>query len=226
MVDWTARRREASSRTSHANRDQVELGVRSDYEVLLAWRDGDSDAADELIHRYFDPICRFFRSKLGDDVDDLIQRTFLDCVKAHERFRGEGSFRSYLFSIAHHRLFDHLRATRRAPDFDSLTSLSVRDLGTTPSGAIVRSEEYSLLKDALDELPLEHRVVLELSYWEEMSAPEIAVVVGIPPNTVRSRLSRARAALRSKLESLEADPIQRGAQLEALGRVTGRLIAD
>ena len=59
-----------------------------------------------------------------------------------------------------------------------------------------------------------------------MSAPEIAVVVGIPANTVRSRLSRARTTLRAKLQAIEVEPGRRQAQLEAFGRVTGPLLAD
>ena len=193
-----------------------------DLELLAAWRDGDRIAADELIARYFDPVCRFFRSKLGDDVDDLIQRTFLDCLDAHERFRGEGSFRSYLFSIAHHRLYDHLRRIQRTPELQDIGALSIRDLGTTPSRAAARGQETEVLRAALDELPLDHRIALELSYWEEMSAPEIAIALGVPANTVRSRLSRARTALREAIARLAGDDATRAAGLADLERITQR----
>ncbi len=192
----------------------------SDYEVLLAWKDGDRSAADELIGRYFDPVCRFFRSKLGDDVDDLIQHTFLDCVDAHERFRGEGSFRSYLFSIAHNRLYDHLRRLRQQPDFESIGAMSIRDLGTTPSRAAARSEESAVLRTALDHLPLDQRIVLELAYWEEMKGPEIGIALGIPANTVRSRLARARVALRDAIATVASDESSRLRGLADLERIT------
>ena len=192
----------------------------SDYEVLSAWRDGDRTAADELIRRYFDPVCRFFRSKLGDDVDDLIQRTFLDCVDAHDRFRGEGSFRSYLFSIAHNRLYDHLRQLRQQPDFASVGAMSIRDLGTTPSRAVARSEESAVLRAALDHIPLDHRIVLELAYWEDMSGPEIGIALGIPANTVRSRLARARSGLREAIAKLANDESSRADGLADLDRLT------
>lgn len=198
----------------------IVAAVRSDYEVLLAWKDGDREAADELIGRYFDPVCRFFRSKLGDDVDDLIQHTFLDCVTSHERFRGEGSFRAYLFSIAHNRLYDHLRRVHQQPSFDSVGALSVRDLGTTPSRAVARDEESTVLHEALEHLPLDQRLVLELSYWEEMSGPEIAVALGVPANTVRSRLARARVALRETIERIAGDESSRREGLAALERIT------
>ncbi len=194
--------------------------MASDLELLQSWRDGDKSAADELIGRYFDPVCRFFRSKLGDDVDDLIQRTFLDCLAAHERFRGEGSFRSYLFSIAHHRLYDHLRQRQRRPDLEDLGAMSIRDLGTTPSRAAARGQESEVLRAALDALPLDHRIALELAYWEEMSAPEIAIALGVPANTVRSRLSRARAALRETIAAVATDDASKRAGLADLDRIT------
>lgn len=194
--------------------------MASDLELLDQWRGGNRDAADELVARYFDPICRFFRSKLGDDVDDLIQRTFLDCLAAHERFRGDGSFRSYLFSIAHHRLYDHLRSARRAPAQEDIGRLSVRDLGTTPSRAAARAQESELVRLAMDELALDHRIVLELAYWEEMKGPEIAVALGIGANTVRSRLSRARTALGEAVDRLATTEAARNAAHAELRRVT------
>ena len=192
----------------------------SDLDLLQNWKAGDSAAADELIARYFEPVCRFFRSKLGDDVDDLIQRTFLDCVDAHERFRGDGSFRSYLFSIAHHRLYDHLRHMQSRPEFRDIGKVSIRDLGTTPSRAAARGQEAEILRAALDALPLDHRIALELAYWEDMSGPEIAIAIGVAANTVRSRLSRARAALRDTIESIADDPMSRSAGLAELERIT------
>ena len=197
--------------------------MASDLELLQAWQEGDRNAADELIARYFDPICRFFRSKLGDEVDDLIQRTFLDCVASHERFRGEGSFRSYLFSIAHHRLYDHLRRAKRSPEIaDDPGQLSIRDLGTTPSRAAARGQETEILRAALDRLPLDHRIALELAYWEEMSGPEIAIALDIPANTVRSRLARARASLRELIAEVAQDDAGRKAGLADLERITQR----
>lgn len=198
----------------------LSCGVVSDLELLQSWKDGDRTAADELIARYFDPICRFFRSKLGDDVDDLIQRTFLDCLAAHERFRGEGSFRSYLFSIAHHRLFDHLRRAQRRPVLEDLGAMSIQDLGTTPSRAAARGQETEVLRAALDALALDHRIALELAYWEDMSGPEIAIALGIGANTVRSRLARARVALREAIEAVAGDDAARQAGLADLERIT------
>jgi len=179
--------------------------VSTDTELLAAWRDGDRDAGDELLRRYFDPVCRFFRGKLGDDVEDLIQRTFLDCVESRDRVREDG-FRAYLFTVARNRLFDHLRAAQRRPERVDISLRSVEDLGTSPSTKLARTEHERLLVRALRAIPLDYQIALELAYWEQLSGREIAAVLGIAENTVRSRMSRARAALREQLEQLAASP--------------------
>jgi RNA polymerase sigma factor (sigma-70 family) len=178
--------------------------MSSDDELLRAWRAGDRRAGDQLIQNHFDPICRFFRTKLGDDVEDLIQRTFLDLLEAAERTSIE-SVRATLFTIAHRRLLDHLRMRYNRP-VEQLTSLSVADLGTSPSAAVGRGEEQRLLHEAMRRVSLEHQVALELAYWEELSGPEIAAILGISENTVRSRLARARAALREEIDKLARTP--------------------
>ena len=183
-----------------------------DREALRAWCRGDKAAGDALILRHFDPICRFFRSKLGDDVEDLIQRTFLDLLEAAGRSEIE-NVRATLFTIAHRRLLDHLRTVYRAPP-EGLTSLSVADLGTSPSRAAGRSEEERLLHEALRHISLDHQIVLELAYWEELGGPEIAMILGITENTVRSRLARAREALREQLEKLARTPAQARSTLD------------
>ncbi len=175
--------------------------VMEDDQLLAAWREGDADAGDTLVSRYFAPICRFFRSKLGDDVDDLIQRTFLDCLHDSARFRGDGSFRSWLFSIAYRRLYDHFRERAGGTD-EEIGTRSLQDLRTSPSRAIARTEDVQLVQSALDRIAVDHRVVLELAYWEGLAGPEIAIALGIPANTVRSRLARARASLREQLAEL------------------------
>jgi RNA polymerase sigma factor (sigma-70 family) len=174
----------------------VETPSHSDLELLDAWRGGDVRAGNLLFRRYFEQLSRFFRNKADVGVEDLIQSTFLACVEGRDRFREASSFRTYLFAIARHHLFAHYRRQHRAVDF---AQTSIVDLGASPSGPLGRHEETSALLRALRSIPLEFQIVLELTYWEGMKGPEIAEVLAIPANTVRGRLSRARAALRQAL---------------------------
>ncbi len=171
--------------------------MSGDEELLTAWRNGDREAGDALLQRHFASVHRFFRTKLGDDVDDLVQQTFLGCVESRDRVT-EGAFRSYMFGIARNRLYDRLRA-RRHVDLDTEC---IAHCGTSPSGKVARNQEEQLLLLAMQHVPVAAQIVLELTYWEGMSGREVAAVLGISEHTVRSRLSRARDALREKLRGL------------------------
>src|SRR5688500_5815501 len=101
--------------------------MRSDRELLQAWRGGDTAAGDELFQRYFVPLYRFFRNKLDQGVDDLIQETLLACVRGADRFREDASFRTWLFTIARNELYTHWRARAKHAG-DDVGSLLLADL--------------------------------------------------------------------------------------------------
>jgi RNA polymerase sigma factor (sigma-70 family) len=177
-------------------------GVAADLELLDRWRGGDDDAGDELLRRHFDSLCRFFRNKIDAGVDDLVQATLLRCVEKRDEFRQHSSFRTYLFVIARNLLIDRLRRQQRSPEVLDFSQVSVRDLGTSPSLAAVRNERKHALMLALQALPLDFQIVVELTYWEGLNAAEVGEVLGIPANTVRSRLARARKTLDVQLQDL------------------------
>lgn len=176
----------------------------TDIELLDAWCTGDNLAGDALIRRYFETVCRFFRSKLGEDTEDLVQRTFQICTVRRRDLAQDGSFRGFLFGVARNLLLDHLRRRYRRGEHDDVHMHSLRDLGTTPSEAVARNERERLIQEALRRIPLEQRMLLELAHWEGLTGREIAQALEIGENTVRSRLSRARAALREEIEQLGA----------------------
>lgn len=177
-----------------------------DFDLLDAWRDGDRKAGSDLFARHFDPVCRFFRNKVGEGVDDLIQRTFLACVESRDKFRKQASFRTYLFTLARHELYAHFKKDRRHRDrFDPLEA-SVHDLGPTPTAIVAKKREEQLLLQALRMIPVDHQIALELYYWENLPAPQLAAVLGIPEGTVRTRLRRAKALVEEALSRLGAEP--------------------
>ena len=175
---------------------------RSDLELLDAWRGGDATAGSELFARHFDAVCRFFRNMVAEGTDDLIQRTFLAMVESRDRFRGDSSFRTYLFTVARNELFAHLRKSgREQARFDPLEQ-SVYDLGPTPTTMVAQRKEQRLLLEALRRVPLDLQVALELFYWEDMSASELARMLELPEGTVRTRIRRARQLLEQALREL------------------------
>src|SRR5215831_9615033 len=125
-----------------------------DLVLLEQWRAGDRAAGEALFARHFDEVYRFLASKIGGEADDLVQRTFLACVRARHQFRGHSSFRTYLFTIARNELYSLLRGTQvaRIIDFDVT---SIAEIATSMNSRIAAAQDVALLRAALAELPAE-----------------------------------------------------------------------
>jgi len=179
--------------------------------LFLAWCDGDKRAGARLFDRHYEPIARFFHNKVDEATRaDLVQATFLACTEAKDRFRGDASFRTFLFAIAHNQLRKHYKkqrsegARRSAPQGDGpdFAEVSVADLAPSASSLFRAREEQRLVLEGLRHIPIECQEVLELHYWERMETAEIAEIIGVPQGTVKSRLQRGRRLLQEKLEKL------------------------
>jgi RNA polymerase sigma factor (sigma-70 family) len=176
-----------------------------DLDLLRAWRDGDAEAGSQLLERYLQPLYRFFSNKVDDEVDDLIQRTMLACVRHQEKLVSARSFRAYLFSIARHELYAHLRQRVKNQDVDFGVT-SVVDLGTSPSVRVDAHMQRERLRAALRSLPVDLQVALELHYWEGLSGSELADALDIPLGTAKTRLRRAKLEVERALQ--RAQPAQ------------------
>ena len=177
----------------------------SDTALLDAWREGDAEAGEALFARHFEAVHRFFCNKVwADDVDDLIQETFLGCVRGRERFTV--AFRTYLFGVARKQLLKHCDRWRRRHREEDYQTSRIAALDASPSQLAVDRQEQKLMLRALRRLPLDLQVALELFYWEDMKSIDIASVLDIPHGTARSRLRRGRDMLREAVESLASSP--------------------
>jgi RNA polymerase sigma-70 factor (ECF subfamily) len=181
----------------------------SDEHLMLAWTQGSSDAFSELFRRYKQPIFGFFRRRTHEaarsahgpsPAEELTQETFLALLRAASRYEPRALFRTYLYAIAFKILRAHRqKAAFRATFFGHPSVLP--DPGrsdSTEAGLWVRRAVAKL--DAID------REILMLREYEQLSYAEIADLLHVPLNTVRSRLFRARTALRELLEPREAKP--------------------
>ena len=172
--------------------------MAEDLELLERWRTGDNIAGDELVTRHWASVARFFRSKIGDDGADLISQTFLACVEQRDAIL---NVKAFLFAVARRRLADHLRKRARSPALD-LGLSSLADLRPGPATELAARERGELLRAGLERIPLDDQIAIELAYFEGLAMEDIASVLAINPNTVRSRLSRAREKLRAVLATL------------------------
>ena len=123
-------------------------------------------------------------------------------LEGKERFRSDSSFRTYLFGVAHNLLRDHYRARRRTAVSIDFTETSAEDTGVGPNTLVGKRREQRLLLEALRRIPIDSQIVLELYYWEEMSASQTAAVLGLPEGTVRGRVRRAKQLLKQQLGRL------------------------
>ena len=171
-----------------------------DITLLTRWRTGDNEAGQVLFERHFDAIYGFFETKCAADADELTQSTFLACMRARDQFRAESSFRTYLFTIARNELYRILRTRQRKDAKLDFELSSIAELVSTPGTRMARNQEHRHLLTALQHLPVEPQTLLELHYWEALEIGQLAEGFDAPTATIRTRLHRARKALRDKME--------------------------
>lgn len=177
-------------------------GVDDDYSLLEAWRAGDRKRGNELFQRHIGSVSRFFRTKIPDHAEDLTQSTFLAIAELDPARLAHVPFRAYLFGIARNQLLMHLRSkVRHDARFDPLT-WSAPDAGASPVRVAARHQQQRVLAEALQRLPVDYQIALELYYFETMQVGDIAEVLGRPSGTIKSLLARGRDQLRDRIAEL------------------------
>ena len=167
----------------------------SDEDLMVQVRDGVPGAFDRLFDRFREPVWRFFRSRVTDaaGAEELAQDVFAALLEAAPRYEPRAPFRSYLFGIAYNVLMAARRkgASRAADPLDP----------EAVSGPRADPDAGLWVQQALSRLDPDDREILMLREYEQLSYQEIADLRAMPINTVRSRLFRARAAMKEALLS-------------------------
>jgi len=173
--------------------------VASDAELLTQWAKGDAAAGRAFYRRFCDALAEFVSRRVEGDAADLVQRIFLACLKARKSGTAVEQPRAFLYAIARNEIYDVLKARRRdAAMFDPAVT-SLRELGPSPTSVLAADERQRMLHEALEEIPLDAQLALELYYWEDMSMQEVATVLGITKSAALNRVHRARALLRERI---------------------------
>ena len=165
----------------------------TDEQLILDVRRGSRDAFETLFERYRGPIWQFFRRRVTDAAraEELAQDTFVALLEGAHRFEARTAFRAYLFGIA----YNLLSADRRKAAHRHVDPLDV----DPPSGSTGDPDSGLWVRQALEQLDEDDREILMLREYDELSYQEIADLRRLPLNTVRSRLFRARMALKGAL---------------------------
>lgn len=174
----------------------------SDESLMVAFSRGSTLAFNDLFLRHKQRLFGFFYRRIADraQAEELTQEAFLALVRASSRYKPQARFRTYMYAIAFKILRAHQRkAALRATFFgtDSASREPARSDG----------EAELILREALGKLDRLNREILCLREFEQLDYAEIAKILKLPLNTVRSRLFRARIALRDLLAAPVTEPL-------------------
>jgi RNA polymerase sigma-70 factor (ECF subfamily) len=178
-------------------------------EIIKKVLAGDHNAFGTLVEAYQDRVYNLALRMCGnpDDAMDLSQEAFFRAWRGLSGFQQECAFSTWLFRLTANVCLDWLRAKKRRPTV-SLTvadedgdevQMDIPDPCKGPEELLMAAEDRNALAKAMNELPVEYREILTLRAINDMSYTEIAEVLKLPEGTVKSRLARARIALRKKL---------------------------
>lgn len=170
--------------------------------LLLAWRGGDRRAGSILLGRHYHRIARFFCAHHHGDWEELTQSTFLGCVEGIQRFRGEASFATFIFAIAHKKLLKQLRDQSRGQRRVDWVDLGHDVANVWQEAPRLQSEISQRVLATLRTLPNDTQDMLELHYWEDESIRAIAARFGLPEGTIKARLHRGRRQLMAEFPEL------------------------
>ena len=179
------------------------MSESSDSELLAAVRAGDARALESLLMRHQQRIYRFGVKMCRDpeDASDVLQETLLAMARSVKDFRGASSISTWLYTIARSFCIKKRRHSKfEPPRHESIEARpELPDPGRSPEEETARREIERALEEAIADLDPEQREVLVLRDVEGLTAPEVAEVLGISVGAVKTRLHRARLALRHRI---------------------------
>lgn len=172
--------------------------------LLQKAQEGDRTAFEALVTLHSP---RVFHLALGytgrhHDAEEITQTVFWKVWNALPQFRGGASFSTWLYRLTLNACTDHYRREKKRRgdlSLDDPDLAPLRDTAPSPEEILLQREEQAILRKALAELPEQHRVILVLREMDGLDYKEIAQVLDLEMGTVKSRLARARRALRDKL---------------------------
>ncbi|HEY6218402.1 MAG TPA: RNA polymerase sigma factor [Gemmatimonadaceae bacterium] len=171
-----------------------------DLELIAKWKAGDQAAATRLVQKHSGPLARFAASSgAGSDAEEIVQDTFVKAFNSLDGFRGESSFRTWLFTIERRLLVDRIRAEKRRRDrveiqeSDAITEFDALD-------GLVATEAEGKLQRAIERLSPTQKQVFTLRVAEGMSYRDIAEAVGTTEGAARVHYHNAMRTMKEALD--------------------------
>ena len=174
-----------------------------DLDLIRRMQAGDDDAVRDLYAQYGQRLYAYALRLTADPAtaEDVTQNTLVTAWRTARTFRAEGRLIAWLLGIVHHTA---MKAIRNRPNyFNDVAEETIREDQPSPEEQAQVKDEGRWVRQGIQSLSPEHRAVLELVFYQELSLNEVAQVLNIPIGTVKSRLSYARTHLRGVLTRTE-----------------------
>ena len=189
----------------------MEKGLPNDIALIERAQRGDRDAVNQLVTKYQARAYQYAYRLTGnqDDASDLVAEAFVRVYTALPRFRKDSQFTTWLFRIVTNCFLDAKKKAARKPtdqledawvDADANSTIVEQE---SPIEASERAEREQIMQQAIEKLPEYQRAMIVMFHVENLSYEDIAATLDLPIGTVKSRLNRARLALREILEPYE-----------------------
>lgn len=188
-----------------STRQRVTWAERSDRELLLAVRDGDEGALNELIGRKTKPLIQLVQRILGDpeEARDVVQVTFFKVWENRRKFDDRWSPNTWIYRIASNLAIDHLRSRKSRERSHEPVKQHLRQVADAGSqrdlARLQHGEVAAIFRELAADLSEKQRMVFLLREMEGLSSPEVAEVLNCRESTVRNHLFNARKVLRREL---------------------------
>ncbi len=179
-----------------------ERGFEEESALILELKQNNPEVVDQVVERFSKPLFAFIMRMIDDQAtaEDIFQDTWIRVIRNIGSFRGDCRFSTWLFQIALNLCRNQMRRKARR-SFVGIEEAS--NLADDPGVDGMKILQAQKVRRLVASLPPKMREVIVLRYYHNRTDVEIAEVTGLPPGTVKSRIHRATALLRSKIESTE-----------------------
>jgi RNA polymerase sigma-70 factor, ECF subfamily len=178
----------------------------SDEALVQLIASGDKKALQVLFARHNVRVYRFILRFLGDEssAEDLVSEVFFDVWRQADRFESRSQVSTWLMAIARNKALSVLRR-RTTEELDEEVAEFIEDPSDSPEVVMQKTQRSAVLQDCLSQLSPAHREIVDLVYYHEKSIDEVAEIIGVPQNTVKTRTFYARKRIGELLSAKGID---------------------
>jgi RNA polymerase sigma-70 factor, ECF subfamily len=179
---------------------------RDDADLIERIAAGDKLAMKVLYARHHVQTYRFLLRLVGDEAqaEDLVSEVFFDVWRNAHQFQGNSRVSTWILAIARFKALSALRR-RKDDELDDEQAAAIPDMADDPEIAVQKKDRVAIMRQCLSHLSLVHREIIDLAYYQDKPINEVAEILGVPENTVKTRMFHARRRLSELLAQAGID---------------------